>query len=56
MKFILVEWPETQNLMDHEGFEENACLANDDYFLKTYGSSAYFVNEEWLKEVEDGRR
>ena len=46
--YELVTWPEVQELMDVEGFRENACLANDEYFVDTYGSSAYFVSCEWL--------
>jgi hypothetical protein len=51
-KFIVVTWPESQNLMDLEGFEENCHLINDESGLDQYGSSAYFVNEDWLREKE----
>ena len=51
-KFIVVTWPESQNLMDLEGFEENCHLINDESGLAQYGSSAYFVNEDWLREKE----
>lgn len=51
-KFIVVTWPESQNLMEYEGFEENCHLINDDSGLDQYGSSAYFVNEDWLRERE----
>ena len=37
-KYILVEWPESQEFMEMEG----VVLANDESF----GSSAYFVPEE----------
>ena len=50
--YIIIQWPEIQDLMDKEGFRENACLANDDYFQQEYGSSAYFVNVDWLSKVE----
>lgn len=50
--FIIVPWPEIQHLMDKEGFDTNASLANDEWTLDKYGSSAYFVNKEWLKNVE----
>lgn len=51
-RFIVVTWPEIQDLMEFEGFNENACLINDQTFLSEYGSSAYFVRETWLKEME----
>lgn len=49
--YQLVQWPEIQELMDKPGFKENACLANDEFFVDTYGSSAYFVNVDWLKKI-----
>ena len=49
--FIIVQWPEVQELMDREGFDTNACLANDEWTLEEYGSSAYFVNKAWLNSL-----
>ena len=49
--FTIIQWPDIQAFMDIEGFDENACLANDDYFLDIYGSSAYFVNKNWLNKI-----
>ena len=49
--FIIVQWPEVQELMDREGFDTNACLANDEWTLEKYGSSAYFVNKAWLNSI-----
>lgn len=46
MKYILVEWPDVQYLMGKEGFKENSSLADEEKF----GSSAYFVSEEWYDE------
>ena len=46
MKYILVEWPDVQYLMDKEGFKENSSLADEEKF----GRSAYFVSEEWYDE------
>lgn len=49
-KFIIVTWPESQNLYDIEGFLENCCLVNDcGHFSDTYGAAAYFVNEDWYR-------
>ena len=46
--FVIVQWPEIQELMDKPGFKENCCLVNDESFVEEYGSSAYFVDKEWL--------
>lgn len=51
--YELVTWPEIQEYMDSEGFEEHSCLADDDYFFGTYGSSAYFVDKEWKEKVDN---
>lgn len=50
-KFVVVEWPQCQELMDLPGFEENSYLINDEKGLDDFGSSAYFVNEKWLKKA-----
>ena len=47
-KYVIVQFPEIQFLMERDGFNENCCLINDEYFLSLYGNSAYFVNENWL--------
>jgi hypothetical protein len=44
--YILVQWPESQLLMDYNWFEEEASLADCDKF----GSSAYFIPQErWIE-------
>ena len=50
--FVVIQWPEVQELMTKEGFDTNASLANDEWCLEEYGSSAYFVNKQWLNKVE----
>ena len=50
----VVTWPESQNLMEKEGFRENAALINSPHGLDIYGSSAYRVNPAWLAKVESG--
>ena len=47
-KFIVVTFPDIQDLMDLPGFDENSHLINDELGLDLYGSSAYFVKEQWL--------
>lgn len=54
MSYIVIQWPEIQELMDKEGFKENSFFVNDPLGLDTFGSSAYFVNEEWLNTINDG--
>lgn len=49
--FEVVAFPDVQFLMDKEGFRENSHLINDDLGLELYGSSAYFVNTEWLEKT-----
>lgn len=49
--FTVISWPEVQELMDKEGFDTNASLANDEWCLEEYGSSAYFVNKKWLNSL-----
>lgn len=48
--FEVVCWPESQMLMELDGFEENSYLVNDDKGLLEFGSSAFFVNTKWLEE------
>lgn len=49
--FVIVQWPEIQELMCLEGFDINASLANDEWTLEKYGSSTYFVSKQWLEEM-----
>ena len=48
--FEVVCWPESQMLMELDGFEENSYLVNDDRGLLEFGSSAFFVNRKWREE------
>ncbi len=50
--FTVILWPEIQDLMDMNGFDENSCLINDDPLLSEYGSSAYFVRTSWLEQID----
>lgn len=49
-KYIIVEWPYSQELMTFPDFEKHACLINDDSWINMYGSMAFFVEEGWLNE------
>lgn len=50
-EYVIVQWPEIQELMTEKDFRENSCLLNEEPMLSEYGSSAYFVNSAWLKRV-----
>lgn len=41
-EYIIVEWPESQELMEQEWFDE-CVLINDETMLDKVGNSAYFV-------------
>lgn len=47
-RYILVLWPETQELMGERWFEREAILVTEEKF----GSSAYFIPEKRIKGVE----
>ena len=48
--YVIVGWPEIQELMDEEGFEDNTTLieSNDSMGI---GSSTYLVDREWLESL-----
>lgn len=49
--FVVITWPDIQDLMDEEGFEENSILINDGSLYEKYGDSAYLVNLDWLNKT-----
>lgn len=53
MKYILIEWPEVQELMSYDDFDCHAHLVNDEGWIDQYGPSSYFVEEDWLKKVKE---
>lgn len=50
-EYVVIQWPEIQEFMDEEGFDVNSSLANDEWSLEKYGSSAYFVSKSWLDAI-----
>ena len=48
--YVLVSWPESQILMEYDWFNE-CILMNDENYLESIGSSAYFVPFERWKEL-----
>lgn len=49
-KYIVITWPDSQELMDKEWFDE-CHLINDEMGLEKFGSSAYFVPEDRYLEL-----
>ena len=53
-EYILITWPESQNLMEQEWFKE-CILMNDPDHLDNLGYQAYFVPKDRFKEfVQEG--
>lgn len=51
--YVVVQWPEIQEIMTIEGFKEHSYLINDTKGMEDFGSSAYFVDYDWLMCVTD---
>lgn len=49
--YKVIQWPDIQHYMELPGFREHSYLINDDKGQEDFGSSAYFVEIEWLKSV-----
>jgi hypothetical protein len=48
--YVLIQWPETQVLMDYDWFDAEASLAD----FNKFGNSAYFIPQSrWLELNED---
>ena len=54
--YVVVQWPEIQEIMTIEGFDEHSYLINDEKGMEDFGSSAYFVDYDWLICATDGIR
>jgi len=52
-KYIVITWPDIQHYMTLLGFKEHSHLINDELGLETFGSSAYFIDEEWYDKAEE---
>lgn len=50
-RYIVVTWPDSQDLMGLYNFEENSILINDEKGYDDFGSSAYFVRKSWYEEI-----
>lgn len=49
--YVVVTWPDSQELMELKDFDENCHLINDDNGIDFFGSSAFFVNLLWLEKT-----
>ena len=49
--FLVVEWPESQELMEYEGFMDNCTLLLSDGF----GSASYLVSKRWYGKLLSGQ-
>ena len=47
--YEVVCWPEIQFLFGEEGFEQKSYLMKDEKGRDDFGSSADFVNSDWLQ-------
>lgn len=50
IKYIVVKWPESQHLIDHDRFTE-CYLVNSYNGLEEFGSCAFFVPEDIFNEI-----
>lgn len=52
-RYTVVQWPDSQELMEYPGFEDYCFLINDERGMEQFGDSAYFVDCEWLQRVQN---
>lgn len=55
-KYVVITWPDVQELMEVDGFLNNSHPINDNPLLDEYGPSAYFVRETWIYALEQEMR
>ena len=46
-EFVVIEFPESQEIIEHPEAENHCHLINDIEGLKLYGDGAYFVDKQW---------
>ena len=52
--YVIIGWPDIQEVMEMEGFSENAALIEPNSYMGI-DSCTYLVDKEWLKSLEDGQ-
>ena len=50
-KFIILPWEKVQAVLDKPGFQENSCIIENTYLINKYGSSSFFIDEEWYNNL-----
>lgn len=50
-RYIIVTWPDSQDLMEFPGFRTQSILINDEKGFYDFGSSAYFIKKKWYEEM-----
>lgn len=46
--YTIVTWPDIQEIMEEDWFDDESFLINDQKGLEKFGSSAYFVPVKYL--------
>lgn len=49
-EFIVIPWPDVQELMGFEDFSDNAALVTGPLYDE-FGDSAFFVRKQWLDSI-----
>jgi hypothetical protein len=50
-EFIIIPWPEVQELMGKEDFYENSHVVVWSPLYEEFGDQAYFVRKQWLDSI-----
>ena len=50
--YVIIGWPDIQDIMDKDGFYENSTLIAPNVNMGI-DSSTYLVDKEWLESLEE---
>lgn len=50
--YVIIGWPEIQDFMDIEGFDDNTTLIEENGAMGI-DSSTYLVSKDWLDSLEE---
>lgn len=48
---IILQWPESQEIIGKKGMENHCALINDEIGLEIFGSSSFIVDNEWFSHI-----
>ena len=51
-QYVIIGWPEIQEIMELDGFEANATLIEENIRMGI-DSSTYLVDKEWLNSAKE---